>query len=174
MHAPQIRMSWRRQPYAWLGCAWQPDAAGEPMILGLEMAATAQPAVGEAHPRIAALLEQLADPRANTTAATWAWPRCHRDGLRPFAHSVLEATLAIPAGSVRSYGEIAAALGKPGAARAVGQALGSNPFPILVPCHRVVAAGKRLGGFEHGRPGGTDRKRCLLDLEGVAAEACRA
>jgi methylated-DNA-[protein]-cysteine S-methyltransferase len=80
----------------------------------------------------------------------------------PFQRSVLAAIAEIPAGSVRSYGQVAAAIGKPKAARAVGQALGSNPIPIVLPCHRVVASDGSLGGYA----GGLGRKRQLLALEG--------
>jgi len=67
----------------------------------------------------------------------------------------------IPCGSRQSYGEIAQALGRPGASRAVGRACGANPIPILVPCHRVVAADGGLGGFS----GGLHWKRWLLERE---------
>jgi methylated-DNA-[protein]-cysteine S-methyltransferase len=80
-----------------------------------------------------------------------------------FQRRVLSAIAKIPAGTVRSYGQVAAAIGKPKAARAVGQALGSNPVPIVLPCHRVVASDGSLGGYA----GGLDRKRQLLALEGI-------
>lgn len=86
------------------------------------------------------------------------------DGLTPFQVSVLEATRRIPMGSVMTYGEVAAAIGNPRSVRAVGQALGRNPVPIVIPCHRVVAAGG-LGGFSGG--GGTGSKKRLLLFEGV-------
>ena len=76
---------------------------------------------------------------------------------------VLRATARIPFGSVSSYREVAAAAGSPNAYRAAGNALGSNPVPIVVPCHRVLHAGGGLGGYT----GGLDRKRFLLRLEGV-------
>ncbi len=82
-----------------------------------------------------------------------------------FQRRVYQAMMAIPYGCTRSYGELAAALGS--AARAVGAACGSNPLPILVPCHRVVASGGRLGGYS-GR-GGADTKRRLLALEQARA-----
>jgi methylated-DNA-[protein]-cysteine S-methyltransferase len=69
------------------------------------------------------------------------------DGVPPFHRRVYEAARSIPAGTTLSYGDIAARLGAPGSARAVGQALGRNPFAIVVPCHRVLAAGGRPGGF---------------------------
>ena len=79
-----------------------------------------------------------------------------------FAGRILRKTAGIPFGDVRSYGQLAAQAGSPRAARAVGNALGSNPIPIVVPCHRVLHADGGLGGYS----GGLDRKRYLLALEG--------
>ncbi len=81
---------------------------------------------------------------------------------RGFGRRVLEATVRIPYGSVSSYGQIAAEAGSPRAQRAAGNALGHNPIPIVVPCHRVLHAGGGLGGYT----GGLDRKRFLLGVEG--------
>jgi methylated-DNA-[protein]-cysteine S-methyltransferase len=81
----------------------------------------------------------------------------------PFHRLVYELSRAIPSGATLSYGEIATRLGKPGAARAVGQALGKNPFAIVVPCHRVLAAGGKLGGFS--ASGGVDIKARMLRIE---------
>ncbi len=83
--------------------------------------------------------------------------------VRGFAGAVLRATAHIPFGAVSSYREVATEAGSPNAYRAAGNALGSNPIPILVPCHRVLHAGGGLGGYT----GGLDRKRFLLRLEGV-------
>ena len=80
-----------------------------------------------------------------------------------FQKSVWNALRKISAGKTKSYGEIARAIGRPKAVRAVGGACGANPVPILVPCHRVLAANKKLGGFS----GGLDWKRSLLGREGV-------
>ena len=85
--------------------------------------------------------------------------------LAPFQRAVYQAIRALPAGRTATYGEVAALLGKPGASRAVGQALGRNPFLIAVPCHRVLAAGGAAGGFS--APGGVVTKQRLLSLEGV-------
>jgi methylated-DNA-[protein]-cysteine S-methyltransferase len=82
--------------------------------------------------------------------------------VRGFAGSVLRETARIPFGDVRSYGQVASKAGSPRAARAAGNALGSNPIPIVVPCHRVLHADGGLGGYS----GGLDRKRYLLALEG--------
>jgi methylated-DNA-[protein]-cysteine S-methyltransferase len=85
--------------------------------------------------------------------------------VAPFQRRVYAVARAIPPGRTRSYGEIATELGEPQAARAVGQALGANPFPIVVPCHRVLAAGAKAGGFS--APGGTRTKLRLLEIEGA-------
>lgn len=85
------------------------------------------------------------------------------EGIPPFERRVYEVARTIPAGTTLSYGEIAQRLGLPGAARDVGQALGRNPFPIVVPCHRVMAAGGKLGGFS--ARGGVATKRRLLSVE---------
>lgn len=81
----------------------------------------------------------------------------------PFGRRVLKRTAAIPYGGFLSYGEVAAEAGSPGGARAAGNALGANPIPIVVPCHRVLRAGGALGGYG----GGLERKRYLLELEGA-------
>jgi O-6-methylguanine DNA methyltransferase len=83
----------------------------------------------------------------------------------PFYQAVWKACTEIPKGQVRTYGWIARRIGKPKAARAVGQALGRNPFAPTVPCHRVVGADGRLTGFS--APGGVAAKRRLLIKEGV-------
>ncbi len=81
-----------------------------------------------------------------------------------FQRSVLAATCAIARGETRTYGEIAQAIGHPKAARAVGSALAANPLPLLIPCHRVVGAGRRLGFYSDGGP---EMKRRLLGWEDV-------
>lgn len=80
-----------------------------------------------------------------------------------FQRQVFEKTKEIPLGRVATYGEIARALGKPKASRAVGNALNRNPFPLDVPCHRVVRSDMSIGGFAKG----TDDKTKLLEDEGV-------
>jgi methylated-DNA-[protein]-cysteine S-methyltransferase len=88
------------------------------------------------------------------------------EGVPPFHRRVYEIARGIRPGMTLSYGEVAARLGAPGAARAVGQALGQNPFPILVPCHRVLAAGGKIGGFS--AHGGTATKQHMLAIEGAS------
>ena len=82
-------------------------------------------------------------------------------GLSPFSLAVLEQVRRIPYGQTRSYGQIAALAGRPGAARAVGRAMGANPLPLFIPCHRVLGAGGDLTGFGSG----LKAKQALLDLE---------
>ena len=88
-------------------------------------------------------------------------------GVPEFDRRVYEVARAIAPGETLSYGDVATRLGDPAAAREVGQALGRNPFPVIVPCHRVVAAGSRLGGFS--APGVATTKRRLLAIEAAHA-----
>jgi methylated-DNA-[protein]-cysteine S-methyltransferase len=85
------------------------------------------------------------------------------DRLTPFQRDVYAIARAIPPGQTLTYGDVAKALGDPGLARAVGQALGHNPFAPIVPCHRVLAAGARSGGFSAG--GGVATKLRMLQIE---------
>ena len=86
-------------------------------------------------------------------------------GIDDFRRAVYAATRQIPPGSTRTYGQIARAIDWPDAARDVGVALSRNPTPIIVPCHRVVAASGALTGFS--APGGLETKRRMLELEGA-------
>jgi len=89
------------------------------------------------------------------------WRFLDLSGLTPLQHSVLEAVASVPHGEIRSYGKIAARIGRPRACRFVGATLAGNPFPIFIPCHRIVRADGSLGGFS----GGTDLKKRMLLLE---------
>jgi methylated-DNA-[protein]-cysteine S-methyltransferase len=82
----------------------------------------------------------------------------------PFGRRILEATAAVPFGSTTTYRGVAEAAGNAAAVRAAGNALGANPVPIVVPCHRVLRTGGTMGGYT----GGVERKERLLQLEGVA------
>ena len=86
-------------------------------------------------------------------------------GVPPFERCVYECVRAIAPGATLTYGEVAVRVGEPGAARAVGQALGRNPFAPIVPCHRVLAAGGRSGGFS--AQGGVATKLRMLQIEGA-------
>jgi len=91
--------------------------------------------------------------------------RLDMSAVPPFYRRVYEAALAVPPGSTTTYGDVARRIGQPGAARAVGQALGRNPFAPIVPCHRVLGARGAAGGFS--AHGGLRMKQRLLALEGV-------
>ncbi|NWG90897.1 MAG: MGMT family protein [Parvularculaceae bacterium] len=90
-----------------------------------------------------------------------------RSAIEPLANRVYDILLRTPFGETTTYGAIAEKLGDKALSRAVGAALADNPFPIVIPCHRVVAAGGKMGGFT--APGGTAAKRRLLDIEGAFA-----
>jgi methylated-DNA-[protein]-cysteine S-methyltransferase len=90
--------------------------------------------------------------------------------IGPFGRRVLRVTSEIPYGGVLSYAEVAAEAGSPRGSRAAGNALGSNPMPIVIPCHRVLRSGGHLGGYG----GGLERKRWLLDLEGRPQQGAAA
>jgi methylated-DNA-[protein]-cysteine S-methyltransferase len=102
----------------------------------------------------------LAGERADLSAAV-----LDMRAVPEFERRVYEIARTIGAGQTLSYGQIAARLGDAGAARAVGQALGRNPFPLIVPCHRVLAAGGKAGGFS--AHGGVQTKLRLLAIEGA-------
>jgi methylated-DNA-[protein]-cysteine S-methyltransferase len=86
-------------------------------------------------------------------------------GVDPFRLAIYDAARKLGFGDTATYGGLAAAAGHAGLARETGQALGRNPVPIVVPCHRIVAAGGKLGGFS--APGGASTKERLLAMEGV-------
>ncbi|NWG72607.1 MAG: methylated-DNA--[protein]-cysteine S-methyltransferase [Parvularculaceae bacterium] len=115
---------------------------------------------------IAALIDDIAasfrgEPRDFSAA------RLDLGGVGDFERRVYGQTRAIPIGAVSTYGEIARALGDVALSQRVGQALGRNPFPVIVPCHRVIGADGRMTGFS--AQGGTSAKRRLLRLEGALA-----
>jgi methylated-DNA-[protein]-cysteine S-methyltransferase len=111
--------------------------------------------------RIRALLEGGRDDLADLTL--------DMDGQPEFHVRVYDLARAIPPGETKTYGEIAAALGDKTLSRAVGQALGRNPWPIVVPCHRVLAANGKTGGFS--ADGGVDTKMRMLTIEGAGKSA---
>ncbi|MCK4176072.1 methylated-DNA--[protein]-cysteine S-methyltransferase [Aciditerrimonas ferrireducens] len=113
-------------------------------------------------PAAAAVAAQLdgATPRTEDPPLDWTV-------VSLFTERVLRALGQVPAGTTASYGKVAAAIGAPGAARAVGRALAANPWPVLVPCHRVLRSDGQLGGYSG--PGGVHLKARLLALEAGAA-----
>ena len=141
------------------------------------------PKNGGTNLRVSQAAQQRGPTNQNVSAKIKAWHRATTDGLKAvlagrdakhlppidwagkteFQQSVWRELLKIPAGQTKSYGEVATAIKNPKAVRAVGGACGANPIPVLVPCHRILAANKKIGGFS----GGLDWKRSLLKREGV-------
>jgi methylated-DNA-[protein]-cysteine S-methyltransferase len=117
------------------------------------------PAGGAALARIAAFLAGAADDFATLVL--------DESAVGAFERAVYRETRAVPAGATTTYGAIATALGDVHQSRRVGQALGRNPWPIVIPCHRVTGAGGWMGGFS--APGGRSTKLKLLELEGALA-----
>jgi methylated-DNA-[protein]-cysteine S-methyltransferase len=118
---------------------------------------SAPPEVARAITDIASLLSGEARDFADVTLDL--------DGVPEFNRRVYDAARRIAPGAATTYGDIATALGEPGAARAVGKALAENPVPIIVPCHRVLAANGKTGGFS--APGGVNTKMRMLTIEGA-------
>jgi methylated-DNA-[protein]-cysteine S-methyltransferase len=117
-----------------------------------------RPASPHAAAAIAAIVNLLngADERFPHIRLDW-------DRVGAFEQSVYRAAQAIPVGRTVTYGALAATIGDPGAARAVGAALGRNPYPIIIPCHRILAASGKSGGFS--APGGVETKFRILAIE---------
>ena len=124
-----------------------------PAVVGVRFGASA--GVAGAHPAVSELTAYFAGALTSFTVPV------RMPGGSEFERSVWAEIAKIPYGEMLTYGEIATALGDPGAARAVGTACNHNPVPVIVPCHRVVGAGGKMVGFG----GGVDRKRRLLELE---------
>jgi methylated-DNA-[protein]-cysteine S-methyltransferase len=138
-------------PAAWPGAT---RASLARRFAGAREAAPPAP-IGHAIERVVALLEGARDDLA-AIALDW-------DGVADFDRRVYEAARGIVPGRTSTYGELAARIGEPDAARAVGRSLAANRFAIVVPCHRVLGAGGRAGGFS--APGGLRTKLRLLEIE---------
>lgn len=133
-----------------------PERLRARMQARLDVPESAPPAfVQQAIARIRGLLEGERDDLLDLPLAL--------DNVPEFHSKVYEVARAIPPGRTMTYGEVAQAVGEPGASRAVGQALGRNPFAPVVPCHRVLAAGGRSGGFS--AEGGAATKLTMLEIE---------
>lgn len=156
--AGRIFVAYREGMVVSTGGAWQ-DASSFERTLA---ATLGQPAVAEEappEPLRRAVIDHL-EGRGRVVQVDLSW-------LRPFQRRVLEKTAEIPRGEVRPYAWVAHEIGAPGASRAVGTALGHNPIPFIVPCHRVVRADGRLGEYSGGGP---DAKTRWLTWEGVAVD----
>lgn len=115
---------------------------------------------------VAAVIETLTDMLRGDPVSFDDVPLDH-EGISEFDRKVYDLAIAIPSGEMRTYGALAEQLGDRTLARAVGQSLGRNPFPLIVPCHRVLAADGSLGGFS--APGGVEAKKRILALESAHA-----
>lgn len=157
------------------GIAWNPSGISAVAFPGASDAATRAALARRCTIGDAAASGEIQHAIASITALLDGEPRelaalrVDDSGGDEFERSVWDAARTINFGETLTYGEIAAMVGAPGDAREVGQALGRNPTPIVVPCHRVVAAGGRLGGFS--APGGTNTKLRLLEIERESAGA---
>lgn len=124
-------------------------------------------AFAEADGWVAALMGRLQAFARGEVEDDFRDVRLNLSGRTTFCRAIIRHCRLIPAGQTRTYGELAARAGFPGAARAVGQVMATNRIPLVVPCHRVVAARGRLGGYS--APGGLVLKRRLLALEATLA-----
>jgi O-6-methylguanine DNA methyltransferase len=115
-------------------------------------------------PRIAAIIEKIRK-HLQGELQDFRDVAVDLNGVDPFARLVYEAAREIPAGQTRTYGDLAKSLNRPNAARDVGQALGKNPIALIIPCHRILAAGGKSGGFS--AHGGRATKARLLAIEGA-------
>ena len=154
----------------WIVVEWQAEqitliSFGHSSPAAAAKRSTAEPVEADEVPRWVAKLIEKMQRFAAGKVVTWGEVPLAIGKLSEFQRKVQQACQAIPRGEVRSYGELAAAAGSPGAARAVGSVMRTNRFPLVIPCHRVVAAGGKLGGFSC--PSGVEMKTKLLALEGV-------
>ena len=156
-----------------VGLLWQKDTENDARVQRVLLPRDNEPAEATIHrsfagaqalscPQMAELGQRLASFLQGEDVAfpldLVALDRCPR-----FQQGVLRAEHRIPRGRVSTYGRIVRHIGSPGAARAVGNALANNPFPLLIPCHRAVRANGELGGYR----GGLKMKQALLQMEGV-------
>jgi methylated-DNA-[protein]-cysteine S-methyltransferase len=155
---------WSHKGITGLQLPEQSEAATAERVRHRFPAALEAPPPGEAAAAIAAVADLLAGNKTDLSFIA-----LDMDDLPPFHRRVYEDARRIPAGETRSYGDIAIRLQAPGAARAVGQALGHNPFALIVPCHRVLAADGSMHGFS--AHGGVATKRRLLEIEGASPRA---
>jgi methylated-DNA-[protein]-cysteine S-methyltransferase len=153
-------LAWTERGVAWVQLPDAGEVATRKRLLARYPDALEAPARGDVKRAVEVMRKHLAgrlDPMERL--------ELDYSGLPLFHRRVYEALRKVGPGQTVGYGELAGRLGSPGAARAVGQAVGRNPFPIVVPCHRVLAAGGRVGGFS--AYGGVDTKRRMLAIEGV-------
>ena len=161
-------LAWTTRGLAWIQLPERTPAATRARTLagaGARWGTSAEPSSEAERPAwVAEAMERIAAHLAGAAAPLDGIPLDATD-VPPFFRRVYEEARAIPRGEVRTYAQLAAAAGSPGAMRAVGQAMAKNPWPVVVPCHRVVGSAGKPGGFS--APGGLDTKARLLALEGA-------
>ncbi len=115
----------------------------------------------DAYPRLRWVVEQVRGYFRGHEIVDVPWELMDLDGFSKAQKSIFSEVARIPYGCLKTYGQVAMEAGYPGAARFVGNCLAKNPYPVLIPCHRVVRSDGGLGGFG----GGLDLKRCMIELE---------
>ena len=165
-----------RVPFGPVALVWTEGGGGCPMLVQALLSTQARPAVqrvADLHPGAARASCREIDNVASRIAAflngnhvTFSLNALAFDTCGAFHRRVLRATHSIPWGHVATYGGIAINLDRPGGARAVGNAMATNPFPLIIPCHRVIRSDLTLGAYG----GGAAMKRHLLEQEGIVFE----
>jgi methylated-DNA-[protein]-cysteine S-methyltransferase len=160
LDSPVGRLVAALTPHGLARLAYEDDNGGVDAILDA-LSARLSPRILEAPARLDPVARELDEyfegrRRSFDVAVDWAL-------VAPFGRRVLRATAAIPFGATATYADVATSAGSPRGSRAAGNALGANPVPIVVPCHRVLRSGGGLGGYT----GGLHRKQALLRIEGV-------
>jgi methylated-DNA-[protein]-cysteine S-methyltransferase len=170
--SPQSFFCLRDTPFGPLAVLWS-ELGGKPLVSEIFIPgphALAETVLRKAYPvaragnsiALKTTLDQL-DAYFSGEIVRFSLDNLRMDLCSPFQKKALLADYAIPRGKVSAYGVIAGRIGSPGAARAVGTVMASNPYPIVIPCHRVIRSDGSLGGYG----GGLDMKRRLLEMEGV-------
>jgi methylated-DNA-[protein]-cysteine S-methyltransferase len=156
----------------WMGIAWSEEGLARLQLPESDRAGTERRlartsngvSVSEPPPKMALLIDKLRDYAAGQQISFDDFP-VDLSGIDAFRLAIYDATRKLKYGETLTYGELASRAGHAGLFRETGQALGSNPVPIVVPCHRILAAGNLIGGFS--APGGSTTKERLLVMEGV-------
>ena len=156
----------------WLGIAWSETGLTQLQLPERDRAATERrlqkrlgDGVESAPPAWVADVVEMLKRYAAGKPVDFSAARLDLAGCDAFRLAIYDAARKLGFGETTTYGELAMRAGYPGEARDTGQALGQNPVPIIVPCHRILAAGNRIGGFS--APGGSATKTRLLEMEGV-------
>jgi len=156
----ETKTEWVRGDRFALGLSWE-----EGLVKGVETAWAADAREADSLSESAAALKAALLRYEARRAPDWPDLPLDFSGMSEFQRAALDELRRIPPGTTRTYGEMAAILGRPKGAQAVGRAMGANPFPVLYPCHRVVGANGAMTGFS--ASGGIAMKKALLRLEGA-------